>query len=182
MQRQRCSTVCTGIVLAGLSLLSSGSVHAQDQSGKDSLFAGVEMFSKGATHATDVTLDKNMLGLAGNMAGNMGGVAGKMDFVSVHEYEYPKPGLYSMAEVEQFSKRLDGHGWQHIVRERGVKETTDVCVKTDNEGQWDEMVVISAEPTELSFVHLKGHISMGDLKKLGGLGSSTDPKLVQRPH
>ena len=51
-----------------------------------------------------------------------------------------------------------------------------------------EMVIISAEPKELNFVHLKGNVSMGDVKGFGGLmngvmnsnGSVTDPKLQKR--
>ncbi len=63
-------------------------------------------------------------------------------------------------------------------------ELSDICVKTDNEGHWREMIFISADPTELSFVHLKGSVSLQDLSKLGELGSPSkaapDPKLQHR--
>jgi Domain of unknown function (DUF4252) len=72
-----------------------------------------------------------------------------------------------MADVEEFRKRLEDGGWSHIVKERSENESTDVCVKTDQNGQFSELVVISAEPRELTFVHLKGHMSMEDLTKMG---------------
>ena len=63
-------------------------------------------------------------------------------------------------------------------------ELADVCVKVDEEGRWREMVVISADAKELSFIHLKGSVSMADLSQLGGLGSAApppaDPKLQHR--
>ncbi len=50
---------------------------------------------------------------------------------------------------------------------REAKESTDVCVKLDESGQFSELVVIAAEPLELTFVHLKGHMSLEELTKAG---------------
>ena len=157
-----------------------GAGHAQAQE-KDHLFDGVEMFSKGSSDATDVTLDKSMMGMAAGMGGKFASLAGKMDFVSVHSYEYPRPGMYNMADVERFSKRLDEGGWHHIVREHSGTEDTDICIKQDAEGQPTEMVVLDAEPTELDFIHLKGHLSLADLKKFTGGSDTADPRLSKRP-
>jgi hypothetical protein len=94
-------------------------------------------------------------------------LARKMDFVIVRSYEYDKKGQYNMADVEEFRKRLEEGGWSHVVKERSATDSTDVCVKTDKDGQFSELVVIAAEPTELTFVHLKGHMSMDDLTRMG---------------
>ena len=138
----------------------------------DNLFAGTERFEAGTKNVTEVNLDKKMLGMAarsGKGADNsLGDMAGKMDFVYVREYEYPKPGLYQMSDLEMFRQRLSNSSWSHMVKERGEKENTDVWVKTDSEGVTTEMVVIDAEPTDLTFVHLKGQMSMKDLAKAGG--------------
>lgn len=135
---------------------------------KDDLFAGTERFATGAKDSTEVNLDKNMLAAAGSMkGGSKAEMMNKMDFVFVHSYEYAKPGSYDMKDVEAFSKRLEGNGWSHLVKERSAKESTDVCVKMDREGQMTELVVIDAEPLELNFVHLKGHMSMSDMMKVG---------------
>jgi hypothetical protein len=53
-----------------------------------------------------------------------------------------------------------------VVKERSDTESTDVCVKLGPNGDFSELVVIAAEPKELTFVHLKGHMSAEDLMKV----------------
>ncbi len=168
------------LALLGLSLLGTGWAHAQNT---DPLFSGVDQFSRNSTNTTDVDLDKSTLALAG-MSKQDAGMAKKMDYVSVHTFEYPKEGDYNPGDVAKIRKRLDKGGWKHLVHETSPTESTDVCVKTGDEGQMNELVVISAEPKELTFVHLKGHIDMSDLKKFGGGGGgeTPNPKLQHRDH
>ena len=154
-------------MVGGLVLLGTQAFAAAPRQVKDDLFAGTERFAAGAKDSTEVNLDKNMLGLAGGMSGANDDLMQKMDYVIVRSYEYAKPGAYNRADVEAFRKRLEGNGWSHLVKERSDKESTDVCVKTDHEGQMLELVVIDAEPRELNFVHLKGHMSMADMMKVG---------------
>lgn len=140
---------------------------------KDELFAGADKFAQGAKSTTEVNLDKNMLAMVGKFSDDGEDKSGaelakKMDFVIVRAYEYAKAGQYNLADVEEFRKRLEDGGWSHLVKERSATESTDVCVKMDKDGQFSELVVISAEPTELTFVHLKGHMSMEELTKMGG--------------
>ena len=143
---------------------------------KDDLFAGADKFSHGAKSSTEVNLDRKMLGMAAKFVGSDSDdkdekddakLAGKLDFVIVRSYEYEKPGQYNMADVEEFQKRLETGGWSHIVKTRSATDNTDVCVKTDDNGAFSELVVISAEPTELTFVHLKGHMSINELTRAG---------------
>jgi Domain of unknown function (DUF4252) len=155
------------LILATASLQAMGPLQQ-----KDELFAGADKFAHGAKSSTEVNLDKNMLGMVGKFGDDGDEKSGsdlarKMDFVIVRSYEYEKAGQYNMADVEEFRKRLEDGGWSHIVKERSATESTDVCVKADKDGQFSELVVISAEPTELTFVHLKGHMSMNDLSKMG---------------
>jgi Domain of unknown function (DUF4252) len=165
--RMRVAIVIAGLLMAATSMRAMGGLQQ-----KDELFAGTEKFAQGAKSTTEVNLDKNMLGMVGKF-GDDGAdksgteIAKKMDFVIVHEYEYAAPGMYKMSDVEEFRKRLEDGGWSHIVKERSETESTDVCVKLDANGQFSELVVITAEPRELTFVHLKGHMSMDDLTKMG---------------
>ena len=143
---------------------------------KDDLFAGADKFSHGAKSSTEVNLDRKMLAMAAKFAGSDSDdkddkddakLVNKLEFVIVRSYEYDKPGQYSMADVEEFQRRLESGGWSHIVKTRSSTDSADVCVKTDDNGAFSELVVISAEPTELTFVHLKGHMSMDELTKAG---------------
>lgn len=185
----RMRVVRMGTALMAALLLAAapfGAMAAPPQQ-KDTLFAGTEKFAKNAKSSTEVNLDKNMLGMASRDRDRKDGdeasdLAKKMDFVIVRDYQYDKPGQYNMADVEEFSRRLDTGGWSHVVKERSEKENTDVCMRSDSEGI-SELVVISAQPTELTFVHLKGHMSMSDLEKAGGkYGAPQEktPKLIER--
>jgi hypothetical protein len=161
------TVVIAGLLMSAASMLAMGGLQQ-----KDELFAGTEKFAQGAKSTTEVNLDKNMLGMVGKFGDDGADKSGtelakKMDFVIVHSYEYGAPGLYKIADVEEFRKRLEDGGWSHIVKERSANESTDVCVKVDGNGQFSELVVISAEPTELTFVHLKGHMTMDELTRMG---------------
>ncbi len=146
---------------------------------KDDLFAGADKFSHGAKSSTEVNLDRKMLAMAAKFAGSDpddkvdkeekdgAKLVNKLEFVIVRSYEYEKAGQYNMADVEEFQKRLESGGWSHIVKTRGATDSTDVCVKTDENGAFSELVVIAAEPLELTFVHLKGHMSMDELTRAG---------------
>ena len=139
---------------------------------EDPLFAGAEKFSKGSTGSSKVDLDKSMLAAGGPMLGGLGLLGGKMDSVYVLTYDYQSAGTYKMADVEEFEKRLNASDCKHIVEERSASESSDICVKLDDEGHWRDMVVISAEPKELSFIHLKGQLSMQSLSTLSMFGSN----------
>ena len=156
-------------VLTTVLMVTTGAMALGDPQVKDDLFAGADKFSHGASSSTEVNLDSKMLGMAAKFGGDDkdSDLVKKLEFVIVRSYEYEKPGRYNMSDVEEFQKRLDTGGWSHVVKVREAKESTDVCVKLDGDGQFSELVVIAAEPQELTFVHLKGHMSMDQLMKAG---------------
>ncbi len=137
----------------------------------DPMLAGAERFEQGAKEVTEVNLDQSMLAMAARFVGNDDAEAkrlmSKMDFVYVRSYEYAKAGGYRMEDVAQFRGRLDESRWSHVVKNRSATESTDVWMRTDNEGQFSELMVIAAEPTELTFVHLKGRLTVEELTKAG---------------
>ncbi len=137
----------------------------------DPMLAGADKFEQGAKEVTEVNLDKSMLAMAAKFVGHDDADAkrlmGKMDFVYVRSYEYAKPGQYRMEDVVQFRGRLDESKWSHVVKNRSATESTDVWIRTDNDGQFSELMVIAAEPTELTFVHLKGRMTVDELTRAG---------------
>ncbi len=157
-------------VLTAIMLITTGARAFGDPQVKDDLFAGADKFAHGAKSSTEVNLDSRMLGMASKFGGDdkdASDLVKKLQFVIVRSYEYDKPGAYNIADVEEFQKRLETGGWAHIVKVREEKESTDVCVKLDESGQFSELVVIAAEPTELTFVHLQGHMSLEELTRAG---------------
>lgn len=138
---------------------------------KDDLFAGTEKFANGASDVTDVNLDRNMLG-AVRGHGKDAGLANRLNFIVVHSYTYDKPGMYRMEDVEAYQKKLAGSNWNCFIhtRERKSGEATDIC-RRNGEGDEHELVIITAEPKELTFVHLSGKMPFNDMNSLGQLGS-----------
>jgi len=146
-------------VLTALLMVTTGARALGDPQVKDDLFAGADKFSHGASSSTEVNLDSKMLGMASKFGGNDkdSDLVKKLEFVIV----------------------LETGGWSHVVKVREAKESTDVCVKLDADGQFSELVVIAAEPQELTFVHLKGHMSLDQLMKAGakyGVPESAEKK------
>ena len=131
-----------------------------------------------ASNVTEVTLGKNMLAFAAKFMNgdNKNDVATRrliegLDGIYVREYEFEKPGEYSMVDINKLRQYFETPEWTPIVHERDVKsgETTDVMMKMIN-GESRGMFVLSAEPKELSIVMILGPIRMDELNQLKGLG------------
>ena len=130
-----------------------------------------------AANVTEVTLGKNMLEFAakfmkdkdGNDAATRQLITG-LDGIYVRDYEFEKPGEYSMEHVEQIRQAFNTPEWSSMVRERERKtgESTDVMVKMVN-GESRGLFVLSAEPKELAVVLILGPIRMDDLGKVMGM-------------
>lgn len=154
----------------------------------DHLFDAVDRLGAKAKESNEVNLDKSMLGLAARKGGEKGDLAQKLDYIVVRDYTFARENEYNMDDLKPIFKKLDDGGWKHLVRSREQREMTDICVRQDNEGVTKEMVIISAQPKELSLVHLKGNVSLSDMKNFGSLmqgdtrgeASKDDPKLSHR--
>ncbi|WP_158821443.1 DUF4252 domain-containing protein [Granulicella sp. S156] len=130
---------------------------------KDGLLEGTEKFAQGAKEVTEVNMDKNMLGMVPK---GDSGMASRMDFIVVHSYTYDKPGMYRMEDVDVFRKRLTDGSWNCFVHTRDKDGSTDICTRSGDHGDSNEMVIMTAEPLELTFIHLRGKVSMSDLGKM----------------
>jgi hypothetical protein len=137
---------------------------------KDDLFAGTEKFAHGASDVTDVNLGPDMLGMVGKGSGSL---AHKMRFVFVRTYTYPRPGMYNVADVDAYRQKLQDGSWSCFVHtfESRTGESTDICNRPAPDHAGNEMVILTVEPKELTFIHLGGNISLSDLGSLGNLGN-----------
>ena len=134
-----------------LAALAGGETRARAQTSspvKDDLFAGTEKFSNGASDVTEVTMDPDTLDMVGGKDAKR---AHNMVLNVVRTYEYPKPGMYNIADVEEIRKRLNTGDWHCSVHTRDLKsgESTDVCYKRRTDGMM-EQAIITVEPKELT--------------------------------
>jgi hypothetical protein len=130
-----------------------------------------------ASDVTEVTLGKNMLEFAAKFMKDKGGdeaatrqlIMG-LDGIYVRDYEFEKPGEYSMDHIEQIRRAFDTPEWSPMVRSRERKsgESTDIMMKMVN-GESRGLFILSAEPKELAIVLILGPIRMDDLGKIKGV-------------
>ena len=135
---------------------------------KDDLFAGTEKFAQGAADVTEVNLDPKMMGMIPGSKGGGADMARKMRFMVVHSYTYDKPGMYRMEDVEAYRKKLEDGTWSCSVHVRDKSGTTDICSRIAADHEGSEMVILTAEPKELTFIHMSGNMSLDDLRNMNG--------------
>ena len=125
---------------------------AQSQGGvKDDLFAGTEKFAQGATGVSEISMDPDSLGLVN---GDHARRAHSLVLNVVRSYEYDKPGMYRIEDVEAFRKKLESGDWHCSVHVRDLKhgDSTDVCNRRHSDGLV-ETAIITVAPKSLTFIH-----------------------------
>jgi hypothetical protein len=128
-----------------------------------------------ASESVDVTLDASMLQLASGFLSKddpdqvkVKKLVSKLKGVYVRSFEFDKEGQYSMFDVEGLRSQLKSPMWARIVGVKSIKgENTEVYIKRDGD-QVAGLVVIDAEPKELTVVHIDGSINPEELSELGG--------------
>jgi hypothetical protein len=154
---------------------------------KDDLFAGTEGLAKNATHVTEITMDPDSLNMVG---GRDGAKAHSMVLNVVRTYEYDKPGMYNMADVDAIRNKLNSGDWRCSVHVRDLKtgEGQDICSKHRTDGLKEE-AIIEVEPKELTLIHRiwrpggPGSSELGFFPMMPGLGpmammAMTDPEAL----
>lgn len=149
---------------------------------KDDLLAGTEKFAQGASKVTEINLNPSTMDMAGRNYGQGGDMNKKMKLMVVHTYGYDKPGMYRMDDVEAYTKKLEDGSWTCPIvsreKEKDQEKLSYICTKTDPD-QTNEMVVLTAEPQRLTFIHMAGMMSLNDLTRMSdsahGLSRQMEP-------
>lgn len=126
-----------------------------------------------AAEVVDVTLDAQMLRLASKFLSSRDAdqkeireIVAKLDGIYVRIYEFDKTGEYDRDIMERVRKQL-GPTWKKVVNVRSRKENVEVYFDTRGD-TIAGLVVIAAEPRELTFVNIVGPIDVEKLTHLGG--------------
>lgn len=182
-------------LLAALALLATA-VRLQAQS--NCLPGDIEKYAAKASSRSDVNLDRNLLGFAGNFLNEKDSdqaqakqIVSQLNSIVVHSYEFEQPGEYDVADLETIRSHYKGTEWSHIVstseHAKGKPaEASDIWMHIVN-GKSTGMVILSAEEKELSFVCIDGLLDPSMLSHLSGQfgipqvnapGSNASRKLV----
>jgi hypothetical protein len=129
-----------------------------------------------AKETVEVTLDASMLQFASKFLSEKKPdeaeakklVSGLKEIL-VRSFEFDKPGQYASSDLESLRSQLRGPQWSRIVnvRSKADGESVDVFVRRSGD-QIGGLVVIAAEPKELTVVSIDGPIRPEDLAKIGG--------------
>jgi hypothetical protein len=139
--------------------------------------AGLDKLAEKAEDSVDVTLDGNLLQLAGKFLSDKDADQAKarklitgLKGISVRSLTFAKAGEYSAADYQTLRAQLQAPAWSHIVGVTSKRDgdNVDVYLKTGDGSQIGGMVVIAAEPKELTIVSIAGTIKPEDLADLGG--------------
>jgi hypothetical protein len=126
-----------------------------------------------ATETVDVSVDTAMLKqTAGFLAGKgsdtdkvqqmLQGITG----IYVKSFEFGVPNAYADSDVDAVRKQVAGAGWTRVVGIRGKDELTEIYFWKEGETTGG-VVVITAEPDELTIVNIVGQVDLAALAALG---------------
>jgi hypothetical protein len=136
----------------------------------------VEKLSTKAKETVEVSMDGPMLRWASKFLSaedpeeqKAAKLVANLKGIYVRSYEFDKEGAYTTAEVESLRSQVRTPGWSKVV---GVRSDTDgdnvdVFFKLENE-KMAGIVIICAEPKELTFVNIVGPLEVDQLSDLGG--------------
>ena len=129
-----------------------------------------------AVESVDITLDGAMLRLAGRFLSGKNedqsrarNLISGLESISVRSFTFAGAGEYSAADVDAVRAQVQSAPWGRVV---GVKnkegDNVDVYFKDGGEGKLAGIVLIAAEPKELTVVSIVGNIDPSQLGELGG--------------
>jgi hypothetical protein len=150
-----------GLALGVMCVATAGAQNVTQMGhAKDDLFAGTEMFAKNAASATEINMGPHSLDMVG---GDDGDHAHRMLLNVVRTYTYDKPGMYNMADVDVYRKKLETGDWHCSVHTWDMKtgSSTDICEKQRTDGL-RESAIITVSPKSLTFIHTIRKADKGD--------------------
>jgi len=154
-------------------MLVAPAAHGQDAKVR---ISHLEKLAAKAEEVVDVNIDGAMLQLATKfLSGGERDEAGVKELVSglkgvyVKSFEFKKEGAYSKNDLDPIREQLRSPGWSKIVNVQSKQDNEAVEIYTmgDND-KMTGLVILSAEPTELTVVNIVGPINLNKLSKLGG--------------
>jgi len=164
MRRMLCATA--------LIVLAAHAAQAQDIT----IPVNIDRLSAKAVESVNVTVDGALLQLAAKFLSQsdpeqraVKNLISNLKGVYVRSFEFAGPGEYSDADVDALRAQLKAPLWSRMVNVRSTRggENVDVFFKMEKE-RIAGLVLIAAQPQELTVVNIVGAIDLDQLASLGG--------------
>lgn len=138
-----------------------------------------ERFAPKATENVTVNVDGFMLSMAQKFLSDTNPdeaqtkkLIGNLKGIYIRSMKFKQAGDYNMADVEKLRNGFSGPAWSKIVEVKnngGKSENVGIYLK-NNGSKIDGIVILAAEPKELTVVQVVGSIDPDQLKALGDAG------------
>lgn len=177
------TTIRCKLFLLILPLAFSGFLQAQDMK----LPPGVEKLSAKAKETVEVNMEGPMLKWASKFLSaedpeekKAAKLVENLKGIYVRSFEFTEEGAYTATEVEALRTQFRSPDWSRVVgvRSENDGDNVDVFFHMENE-KVAGIVIIAAEPRELTFVNILGPLEVDQLADLGG--EFGIPKLKTKP-
>ena len=148
--------------------VSVGSLAAQQLK----FSAAFEKLSEKASETVNISLDPQTLGFAAKFLSESNKdeaqarkVVSKLTGIQIRSFEFDAEGAYTEADVQDIRAQVKGPEWSLIVSSRSKKgrELSEIYLHRDG-----GLVIIAAEPKELTVVNILGKIDPSEIRSLGG--------------
>ena len=126
-----------------------------------------------AKEASNIDLGPEQMGLikgfSGLIGGDLGDVATGLKRVKVYSLEFDKEGMYNLADAENVRAKVKSDAkWLSMVSVKEKGGFTEIMMHKGANGESDGILILVAEPRELTVVNIVGALDMNKLAKLGG--------------
>jgi hypothetical protein len=138
-------------------------------------FSLFDKLAEKAKESAIVNLGPEQLSLLAGMQPKQAGkdfsaLAKTLKGIQVRSLEFDSPGQYDLNEVRALGEKIKGSGtWVPLVTVKEKGEFTEILIRKGPDGKSDGLLILAAEPKELTLVHIDGIGDLESLAKLGGL-------------
>lgn len=102
-------------------------------------------------------------------SGQLEELARQLKSVVVRNFEFDAPGMYDIELLRSFRDRIKSSGeWFSLVSVKEGEQFTEIMMRKTADGKPGGLLIIAAEPKEVSVVHLEGTSDLSALGKLSG--------------
>ena len=138
-------------------------------------FKMLDKLAEKAKESSVVNLGPEQLGLVAGLTGGQGKpgageIVKTLKSVQVRSFEFAEKGQYDLELVRSFRDKITASGnWVNIISTKEPGGFTDILIQKGADGKSAGLLIVAAEPREVSIVHIDGPLDLANVGKLGGV-------------
>jgi hypothetical protein len=165
----------TSLKFAALAMLLAFTGTASRAQTRQLQVSQLEHLAAKASQTVDVNIDENLIQLTAKFFSSndpdekkVKEIITGLKGIYVRSFEFENEGEYSPADLESIRSQLRGPGWTKIVNVSSKKEGSVEIYLLTSTSRIGGLVVVAADPKELTVVNLVGTVDLDKLSQLEG--------------